>query len=280
VEQIGAERGVFVFHNDPEAAVCVKRRFPGSKVVHLFHNCNRVAERWRESFAQTVDVVCAVSSYCARWNESYFGCAVQTLRNGVDIHRFRPMVKRRGSAVRIGFVGRTDRQKAPDLLLRASLKLARERKDFELQLLGSRFYGSHTEDDYQTGLRRMMDDLQSVGIQIHAPGFVNRLALPRELARADVHVVPSRWEDPCPLTVLEGMATGGACVVSRTGGVPEQVGEAAVCFERDDLDGLCHALFRLLDDEGLRGEFGRRARKKAEERPWSAVFSDLQDAMV
>lgn len=279
VEQIGAQREVLFFHNDPEMAVCAKRRFPSARVVHLFHNCNRVASRWRDAFAQSVDIAFAVSSYCARWNESYFGCAVQTLRNGVDVRRFCPLPKQPGRPVRFGFVGRTDRQKAPDLFLRALLRAARIRKDFEVQILGSRFYGAHAEDSYQAGLRRMLAQLQETGIPVYSPGFVSRLALPRELAQADVHVVPSRWEDPCPLTVLEGMATGAACVVSRAGGVPEQVGDAALCFDRDDLEGLCAALMRLLDDPALRAEYGWRARKRAEVRPWSVVFADLQEGL-
>lgn len=277
--RIGAENSVLVFHNDPEAAVCARRRFRGARIVHLFHNCNHADARWRSRFASSVDVAFAVSSFCARWNESYYGCAVRTLRNGVDVCRFRPLQKETGRPVRIGFVGRTDSQKAPDLLLRALLKISRIRKDFELQILGSRFYGAHAEDAYQAQLRRMVERLQQAGIPVYLPGFVSRMALPRELGRADVHVVPSRWEDPCPLTVLEGMATGAACVVSRSGGVPEQVGDAAVCFERDDLEGLQGGLLRFLNDPELRSEYGFRARKRAEARPWSAVFSDLLDGL-
>jgi glycosyltransferase involved in cell wall biosynthesis len=279
VERIDAQQAVLLFHNDPEMAVCAKRRFPRARIVHLFHNCNRVAARWRDAFARSVDIAFAVSSYCARWNESYFGCAVQTLRNGVDVRRFCPLPREPERPVRFGFVGRTDRQKAPDLFLRGLLKASRIRRDFEVQILGSRFYGAHAEDAYQTGLRRILGQLQEAGIPVHAPGFVSRLALPRELARADVHVVPSRWEDPCPLTVLEGMATGAACVVSRSGGVPEQVGDAALSFERDDLEGLSSALMRLLDDADLRAEYGRKARKRAESRPWSVVFGDLREGL-
>jgi glycosyltransferase involved in cell wall biosynthesis len=280
VETIGGKHPLLMFHNDPEAAVCARRRFPGARIVHLFHNCNRVAPAWRDRFADSVDVALAVSSFCARWNESHFGCAIQTLRNGVDVRRFSPLPKAQNATVRFGFVGRTDRQKAPDLMLRALLRATRERKDFEVQILGSRFYGAHVTDPYQNTLLRLVERLRGVGIPVHAPGFVNRLALPREIARADVHVVPSRWEDPCPLTVLEGMATGAACVVSRSGGVPEQVGDAALCFDRDDLDGLHRAVMRLLGDAGLRAEYGARARKRAEARPWSVVFSDLLESVV
>lgn len=280
VERIGQQAGVLMFHNDPEAAICARARFRDAKIVHLFHNCNHVSERWRAGFARAVDISFAVSSYCARWNELYFGCAVHTLLNGVDVERFRPSFKELGKgSVRFGFVGRTDRQKAPDLLLRALLKVARVRRDFELQILGSRFYGGHSPDAYQTGLQGMVEQLRERGVLVHAPGFVNRWALPRELAAADVHVVPSRWEDPCPLTVLEGMATGKACVVSRTGGVPEQAGDAALYFERDDLDGLFRTLMRLLEDADLRADYGRKARQRAEARPWKTVFRDFREAV-
>ena len=38
-------------------------------------------------------------------------------------------------------------------------------------------------------------------------------------------VVPSQWPDPCPLAVLEGLATGLAIVATAVGGSPEVLGD-------------------------------------------------------
>lgn len=269
------QRAVFVFHNDPESVVALRPHLPEARLVHLFHNANHCRSPWREGFVGSVDAAVAVSAYCARWNEGYFGGAVHILRNGVDVKRFRPVPKIGNKRPVIGFVGRTDRQKAPDLLLRAALRLAQGFNGFDVQILGARFYGSHESDPYQTMIHNLGVKLEEKGVNVHNHGFVNRLALPRILARADIHVVPSRWEDPCPLTVLEGMATGQAIVASGCGGIPEIVGSAGFIFERDDVDGLEARLRVLLLNDDLRGAYARRARERAEKRDWKQVFAEM-----
>ncbi len=275
----GLAEGILVFHNDPEMVAALRPSLPGAVLVHLFHNCNRVRPPWRERFTSSVDVALGVSAYCARWNESYFGCPVHILRNGVDAARFVPAPKPPEKNPVLGFVGRTDRQKAPDLLLRAALRLAERGLQFSVQMLGARFYGEHRNDRYQTALEILAQKVEKRGITVHRPGFVNRLALPRVLARADVHVVPSRWEDPCPLTVLEGMATGQATVGAACGGVPEIVGSAGFLFERDDVEGLEARLRVLIENPELRVNYARRARERAEARPWIKVFGELLEAV-
>lgn len=275
----GLTEAVLVFHNDPEMLAALRPYLPKAVLVHLFHNCNRVKSPWRERFSSAADVALGVSAYCARWNESHFGCAVHVLRNGVDVVRFTPANKDPHSPPVLGFVGRTDRQKAPDLLLRSALKLSDKCGPFSVQMLGSRFYGNHSSDAYQEALEAAAEKLEASGVKVHRPGFVNRLGLPRVLAQADIHVVPSRWEDPCPLTVLEGMATAQATVGSACGGVPEIIGNDGFLFDRDDVDGLASRLRVLIENPELRCSYGARARKRAAQRPWGKVFSELTEAI-
>ena len=277
VRQNGLSEAVLVFHNDPEMVSALRTALPRAVLVHLFHNCNRSKSPWRERFRASVDIALGVSAYCARWNEGYFGSAVHILRNGVDAARFVPLERECISPPVLGFVGRTDRQKAPDLLLRAALRLSRRGAPFTVQMLGARFYGNHSSDAYQVSLETLAQKLESNGVMVHRPGFVSRLALPRVLARADVHVVPSRWEDPCPLTVLEGMATGQATVGASCGGVPELIGTEGFLFERDDVEGLEARLRVLLENPELRANYGNRARARALLRPWTKVFGEFAE---
>ena len=279
LRQRGLTEAVLVFHNDPEMLAALRPSLPGAVLVHLFHNCNRSHSPWRERFSASVDVAFGVSAYCARWNESYFGSAVHILRNGVDAARFVPLQRDTASLPVLGFVGRTDRQKAPDLLLRAALRLSNRGVPFAVQMLGARFYGNHSSDAYQLALESLAQRLEANGVQVHRPGFVSRLALPRLLARSDVHVVPSRWEDPCPLTVLEGMATGQATVGASCGGVPELIGNEGFLFERDDVEGLEARLRVLLTNPELRASYGERARARALLSPWTKVFGEFAEAV-
>lgn len=271
----GWERSILFFHNDPEIVAALRPKLREACLVHLFHNANRCLSPWREKFSSSVDIAMAVSASCAQRTESYFGGAIQILRNGVDSARFVPVHKPDDRKPVVGFVGRTDRQKAPDLLLRAALRIAETFTEFGVQILGARFYGSHQSDPYQETLLRMARQLCEMGVHVEMPGFVSRLALPRVLAKSDIHVVPSRWEDPCPLTVLEGMATGQSIVASACGGIPELVGKAGFIFQRDDVAGLESQLRALLMDGALRNAYGLKARERAQQRPWAQVFGEL-----
>ena len=69
----GAERLPMVLNNDPEMAVFLRRTFPDAFILHHFQNANPCNDKFRAEFAAAVNVATAVSEYCARWNEDYFG---------------------------------------------------------------------------------------------------------------------------------------------------------------------------------------------------------------
>lgn len=78
------------------------------------------------------------------------------------------------------------------------------------------------------------------------------------------------------LTVIEGMANERAVITTATGGVPDLLGakiesvnnnggqyevcERAVSLKSEDAAGFCEGLRRLVTDENLRREFGRRGK--------------------
>lgn len=276
IRENGLSEMPFVLHNDPEMAVHLRRNFPQARIVHLFHNTNTCGERCRQDYPQAVSVAASVSDFTSRWQEGYFGLragSVQTIYNGVDIESFTPSAQPPPGPPVINFVGRTDATKAPDLLLKAALKLAATTKDFSVQILGARFYWGSEPDDYQRTLDDLSAQLAALGISVRRPGVIARPDLPGELRKAQIHVVPSRWDEPFGLTTVEGMATGLALIASRTGGTAEIVGDSGLLFERDDVDGLTAHLVRLLADPGLRADYGRLARTRAEKFTWDETWA-------
>jgi glycosyltransferase involved in cell wall biosynthesis len=75
------------------------------------------------------------------------------------------------------------------------------------------------------------------------------------------------------------MATAQATVGSACGGVPEIIGNDGFLFDRDDVDGLASRLRVLIENPELRCSYGARARKRAAQRPWGKVFSELTEAI-
>ena len=130
-------------------------------------------------------------------------------------------------------------------------------------------------DDYQRELAGLAAKLEARGVAVERPGHVGRPELPGVLRQAQIHVVPSRWDEPFGLTTVEGMASGLAIVASNTGGTPEIIGKDGFLFGRDNADELAGQLERLVCDAPLRLEYGRRARRRAQEFPWERTWNRI-----
>ena len=266
-----------LLNNDIELAVFLRRRFPKAVIFHQAHNRNPCHPKFRQQFKQVVDAATAVSDDCGQWNKDYYGLeTITTVYPGVDTEQYHPAAQWPDGPPLINFVGRTDHSKGTDLLLLAAAQLARQTKNFRLQILGSNHYGYSVWDDFEQKLKELSEGLEAQGISVHRPGFIDRYALPGELRKAQINVVPSRWDEPFGLVTPEGMATGLATVASRTGGTPEIIGDAGFLFERGDADGLSAHLERLVCDAPLRSEYGQRARQRAEEFTWDRTWKRMR----
>ena len=271
-----------ILHNDPELAVLLRRKFPRAFIVHHFHNQIDSAPVFRRRLSTAANVVTAVSDFTSRWIEDCYGLArnsVRTIYNGVDSEHFTPAANENGNLPVINFLGRTGIEKAPDLVLKAAAQLVEKGPNFSVQILGSNHWNRFELDAYQRELQGLSRQLESAGIAVRCPGHISRNALPGELRRAHIHVVPSRWDEPFALTILEGMACGLATVAARTGGAPEVVGDAGLLFERDDVNGLATILARLVADPALRAEYARKARARAEEFTWDRTWEGFRAAV-
>ena len=66
-------------------------------------------------------------------------------------------------------------------------------------------------------------------------GFVNYEDMPAIYAMADICVLPSIWDDPAPLAVIESLVSGKPLITTRSGGIPEYADEqSAIILERDE----------------------------------------------
>lgn len=267
-----------VLFNDPELAIYLRERFPRAFIVHWFQNSHDCAERFRRRFAGAVDRVLAVSDFTGDWVSRFYQIPrkqVLTVYNAVDAEHFSPGAMPVEGPPVINFVGRTHPVKGPDLLLEAALKLCEKTRDFALQIIGSNFFETFVLDDYQLKLREMADQLRKRGITVRMPGHIGRAALPGELRKAHIHVVPARWDEPFGMTSLEGMACGLATVAAATGGTPEVVGDAALLFERESVDQLTEHLLRLVSDPAIRAEYAQRGRARVGQFTWRCTWESL-----
>ncbi|GAA6526631.1 hypothetical protein IDVR_24270 [Intrasporangium sp. DVR] len=82
------------------------------------------------------------------------------------------------------------------------------------------------------------------------------------LRAADVFVLTSRWEARA-LVVQEAMASGLPVVTTRTGGLPDLVGDAGLLVPVGDSTAVAEAVDAVLGDHALRERLGAAARARA-----------------
>lgn len=98
----------------------------------------------------------------------------------------------------------------------------------------------------------------AAGADVRFAGRLEPGALADLRRRAAVALAPSRWEEPCPYSVLEAQAAGVPVLASDRGGLPELVGEEHA-LPAGDQDVWNARLLALWQSPRLRAERGAQA---------------------
>lgn len=96
---------------------------------------------------------------------------------------------------------------------------------------------------------------QAAGADVRFAGRLASGDLADLRRRAAVVLAPSRWEEPCPYSVLEALAAGVPVLASDRGGLPELVGDGAT-LPASDPAAWTKALSELWHDPALRAQRG------------------------
>lgn len=93
--------------------------------------------------------------------------------------------------------------------------------------------------------------------------------MPTIYRSADIFVAPSKatatWEEQYGMALLEAQATGLPIITTRSGGIPENVGDAALLVPPGNAAALASALVNLITTPQLRAVLAKKARKRAEQ---------------
>lgn len=98
-------------------------------------------------------------------------------------------------------------------------------------------------------------------------------------AHAHAAVLPSRWPDPCPTTVLEAMALRAPLVTTSMGGIADMVsdGDSALVVPPGDVAATAHALARITTDRELARRLADRAAGEVQRYLQSRVAAQLEE---
>jgi glycosyltransferase involved in cell wall biosynthesis len=170
---------------------------------------------------------------------------VKTILNGIAAEP--PMVEDAewpGDRLKLLFVGRLDRQKGFDVLLKAIEGL---KDSVSVRVAGEAVLSNADSFDH-------VSDIDFLG-------WVGPEALQAQIQAADLMVMPSRWEG-FGLVALEAMRAGKPVLASRVGGLPEIVEDriTGILTPVGDAGSLRKA---LVDTDRVQwGEMGKRGRER------------------
>ncbi len=162
-------------------------------------------------------------------------------------------------AFMVGFVGRMEYQKGPDLLLRALAHACRYNPRIHLAMIG--------DGSLEASLKTLSCEL---GIQDRVT-WLGRVPSNNYLASFDVLTMASRYEG-FSLMPLEAMQAGLPIICTPVGGVAETVidGGTGIVVPVDDEQKLSDAILALAADPAGRTAMGAAARARAQ------MFSPLE----
>lgn len=273
-----------VVHNTAGPIRSIAAQRPDAKICLYAHNqlfrsfTRREARRTVEACYR---VIC-VSHFIADELSEKLGMQyphVKVVHNGVDTDYFQPPPPPDDVVEPvILFVGRVVPEKGVHLLIDAALEAQRRGRQFRLRIVGSHGFASTDPlSEYEAHLRMAAEPLNK---SVEFVPFRDRGQIVDEYRQASIFVVPSDWDDPCPLTIGEGMASGLPIVASRRGGIPELGANAVLWFDPPDTEELAGHLVALIDSPEERLRLGALARKRAECLSWDLQYEEFRQAIA
>ena len=131
-------------------------------------------------------------------------------------------------------------------------------------IIGASAYG---KDKYATPFFKLLEEESApIKDKVFFTGFVNYHEVPSYLKMADIAVVPSMWEEPFGLTVVEAMAAGVPLITTRSGGIPEICEGVATIVDRDNIvEHLAAAIIDLYEHPEKRRQMATASLERAKQ---------------
>lgn len=211
---------------------------------------------------------------------------LQTLYNAIDVSAFNkhidvPIRRQELGLVDDDFIvvysGRVNKDKGVSELIDAMLLLPRQIK---LMIVGGTFYGNtQNEDDFVHSLKEKAGKIKD---RIAFTGFIPYEQVPAYLHLADTAALPSMWDEPFGLTIVEALAAGLPLVTTRSGGIPEICEGVATIVDRENIvENLVTAILDLYEHPKKRQQMAlagiERARLFDKEEYAEKFFAAIQD---
>ena len=232
------------------------------------------------------DLILTVSRFSQQGIARHFGvpeCDIRVVTEGSD-DSFYPIKEKAGWGGRflahglnehtrfILYVGGIAPHKNLSVLVRAFSRLMKKPGYEDLRLV---LVGDYKNDVFlmDEALKQTMNE-SAFADKVVFTGYIPDAELNMLYNAARVFVLPSFCEG-FGLPALEAMSCGTVVIGSNTTSVPEVVGDAGLFFDPGNEQELYDCLCRILDDDQLREELGKRSLQRAALFSWQASANEM-----
>lgn len=148
------------------------------------------------------------------------------------------------------FTGRLCEEKGIKETIEAFSKLKFE--NIKLLVVGNYYFGTDMKSDFEDELFRLASRLDN---KIIFTGFIPNSKLVDYYSCSDIAILPSVWNEPAGLTVIEAMASGLPVITTDVGGIPEYTNkDCSILIKRDNniVESLKNAMEELYSNKEKR----------------------------
>lgn len=272
-----------IFEGGPAQGYSAYGKLFGNRLFYHLHYCPD-----RSFTNYCFPNVLSVSKFAANcWNRYNKGrhASVQIVRNGEPLEPYWATIsheKREQFRARLGirpgdfvvlYVGRIIPEKGTLQLIHAISRI--QDPSVRLLLIGSSNFADSTVTPYLSEVKK---ELSKLGDRVIETGYIPHEQLPLYLKSADMQAVPSMCEEAASLAALEAMASGLPLVITRSGGMPEYVGNnCAIVVEKDNYvePSLTKSILHLKQSPQLRNRMSQAGIERSHEFTNKAFYSNF-----
>lgn len=281
IKEIGYEDEIdlVIVENICEFGLILNKITEKPLILHLHNDYLYKGSRLAQKICNSYKSIITVSDFISRrvsTIEGNINTDIITVYNGIDNLKFnnslyaneRIEIRRKYGINEndrvIIFSGRLIKEKGIEELLEAFTRMPYD-ESIKLVIVGSSVFEGAKKTKFVKRLEKIALKRKE---QIIFTGYIRYEEMPKIYSIADIGVIPSTWDEPFGLTLIEQMSTGLPVIVSDSGAMTEIVNySCGIIVNRDNefIDELKRSMIYLLKEEQVRKEMGINAKLRAEE---------------
>lgn len=217
----------------------------------FYSECGRKRQKFIQRTLEKADAFLVVADYLRDIFKNIISeDKIAVLANAIEVPQ---RITTKVPGQKLLFLGRLCKEKGIWELLGAVSELKEEHPGLELYL-----GGVWVEQD----LKELADQY---GEFVHQLGWIGAEEKKKYLQECNIFVLPTYFEG-LPMSLLEGMAYGCACIASEVGGIPQVIkdGVDGILIQPGSKEELKKAISKMLQDTDLQQKLGKAGREKVE----------------